>query len=274
VQLGLAVAVWRGVCFGIASAGVLAYECGCSFSALVSAFRRLGLRNNVFCALALCGSNILFALAVALTTACNVLVIIAMLPLACALGGLVLRVRLSRSTWAAVCVACVSTGLVFSTGVSAGPNATYGCMAALGAMFTFSLFVLLSSHLGDVSCVPAMPLSALLCIGISLASLDKPGFARPASGRDAVLLLVNGCCTGMANALLLVATQSIPAAEAALIGLLETAVSPILVYLVTLRPGPAEVPATRSIVACALIVATLFTHVLWEARQEAAAAKG
>ena len=71
------------------------------------------------------------------------------------------------------------------------------------------------------------------------------------------------------SVLMIVGSQTCPAAEVSLIALLETALSPVLVYLVTLHAaaGP-EVPDVKSIVAGVLIIATLAVHTVYDALWE------
>ena len=132
--------------------------------------------------------------------------------------------------------------------------------------------------MGAVSCVASMPLAGVFMVAISLAVLGpKAHYAAPASATDGVLLVVNAMTNAVSNAMLAMGTQSVPAAEVSLIGLLETAFSPVLVYLVTLHDPRPEIPDAKSIVAGVLIIATLAGHTLWDARlarRRAAAGEG
>lgn len=264
---GLAATVWRGFCYCIASAVVLCLESS-SLSAFREAVRALGWRRLLFCAVMLGGANTCFPCAVALTTATNVLVIVAMMPLACALMSRACGIRLPLHTWAAALVACVSVALCFASSVQAGGDQVLGCVLAVGAMSMFGAFITMGSLSGAVSCVAAMPLAGVLCIGIAFAGLGpRWHYATPASPGDGGFLMLNGMCNAVANAMLVVGTQSVPAAEISLIQLLETALGPVLTYLVTLHraEGP-EVPDTKSIAAGAIIVAVLLVHTLWDVR--------
>ena len=131
LSLGLAINVWRGSMYCLASAIALRHESS-SWAQLFAAVRLLGWKRLLFGALMLGGSGVCFCIAVALTTATNVLVIIAMMPLACALSGHALGTRLPRHTWVASVFGACSVALVFATGIKAGPEQTKGCLLALG----------------------------------------------------------------------------------------------------------------------------------------------
>ena len=157
--------------------------------------------------------------------------------------------------------AVASVGLVFASGMSAGPEQTKGCLLALASMACFAAFLTIGSHKGAVSCVPCMPLSGALITLISLAALGENWhYAQPADPSDVVLLLLNGHINGVSNILMIVGTQTCPATEVSMISLLETALSPVLVFLVTLRYAVPEIPDTRSIIAGGLIILTLAGH--------------
>ena len=264
---GLAATVWRGFCYCIASFVVLCLESS-SLAAFREAVRALGWRKLLFCAVTLGGANTCFPCAVALTTATNVLVIVAMMPLACALMSRACGIRLPLHTWLAAGVACVSVALCFASGIQAGGDQVFGCVLAVGAMALFGAFITCGSLSGSVSCVAAMPLAGMLCIGIAFAGLGPRWHdATPASPGDGGFLMLNGLCNAVANAMLVVGTQSVPAAEISLIQLLETALGPVLTYLVTLSraEGP-EVPDTKSIAAGVIIVFVLLLHTSWDVR--------
>ena len=269
VEFGLADAVWRGGMYALASLIVLRRESRTLAGAL-DALRRLGLKNTLISAFCLTGSGVAFPVAIALTSATNVLVIIAMMPLTVALMGRALGTRLPLHTWVAAFAGSASVGLVFATGVSAGASQLKGCLLALAAMTCFATFVTLGSHMGSVSLVVTMPLGGVLMICVAFAALGpRWHFATPASRADACLLLGNGFINGLSNVMMIVGSQTCPAAEVSLIGLLETALSPVLVYLVTLHAaaGP-EVPDVKSIVAGVLIIATLAAHTVYDALWE------
>ena len=278
VEFGLADAVWRGGMYSLASLIVLRRESP-TLAGARDALRQLGAKNTLIAAVTLTGSGVAFPVAIALTTATNVLVVIAMMPLAVALMSRALGTRLPVHTWVAAFAGSASVGLVFATGVSAGASQLKGCLLALTSMTCFATFVTLGSHMGAVSLVVSMPLGGVLMLCTAFAALGpRWRAATPASRGDACLLLGNGLINGLANVLMIVGSQTCPAAEVSLTGLLETALSPVLVYLVTLHAaaGP-EVPDVKSIIAGALIIATLAAHTvydaLWERRKAHAAAE-
>lgn len=139
----------------------------------------------------------------------------------------------------------------------------------------------------------------LLCV-VSLAALaglsgGSVSAATPASVGDFFLLTANGVAAGLSQArlhhnsgfaadstlstdppmsqvLLLAGSRTAPAAEVSLMSLLETGLSPVLVYLVTLSQAVPEVPDAYTIAAGGLIIATLAAHTLYDSRRAGTAA--
>jgi len=100
LSFGLAAAVWRGMCFALASLLALRREAR-SFAQVRDAYTALGWRSTAAGALLLAGSGLCFPVACALTTATNVLVIIAMTPFAVALLTRATGTRIAAHAWAA-----------------------------------------------------------------------------------------------------------------------------------------------------------------------------
>lgn len=260
LSFGLAAAVWRGMCFTLASLLALRREAR-TLAQVREAYTALGWRSTVAGALLLAGSGLCFPVACALTTATNVLVIIAMTPFAVALLSRATGTRIAAHAWAAAVFSVASVGLVFASGMSAGPAQLKGCLLALASMACFAAYITLGSHKGAVSCVPSMPLAGALITLVALAALGiNWHYAQPADASDVPLLLLNGHINGVSNILMIVGSQTCPATEVSMISLLETALSPVLVFLVTLRYATPEVPDKRSIIAGALIIVTLLGH--------------
>lgn len=189
-----------------------------------------------------------------------------MSPLATALLGRALGQRLPLHTWLACVVGAVSVALVFAGSVETSPAATRGCLLACVCTICFSAFLVAGSHFGDVTILPCFPVAGCLMVAVAFAILgSRSGYARPASKADAVLVLLNGLINGLANVLMVVGSQTCPAAEVSLIALLETGLAPVLVYLITLKDEHQEVPDTLTIVAGALIIVVLAAHTLYDA---------
>lgn len=232
-QFGLADTPWRGAAYAATSLAFVLRECGGSFAAVVASLRAIGWRLGVAGALLLAGSGTAFPVAVALTTAANVLIILAMSPLITALMGRAMGHKLPLHTWGACVVGAVSVGLVFAGSAKAGPDQTRGCLLALTATFCFSSVMVLGSHLGAVSLIPVFPVrcsgrsrrsvvpalflfhlalrhfltrfcgaqvAGVLMVAISLAALGRNAtLATPTNGADAGLLILNGLINGIAN---------------------------------------------------------------------------
>ena len=78
---------------------------------------------------------------------------------------------------------------------------------------------------------------------------DEPGEDPEAGGR-----------CGLGQAFFVTGARLLPAPIAALIGTLEPVLAPIWVWLVH-----TEVPSQRTLIGGAIVMAALFSHILWEA---------
>lgn len=273
VTFTLALILWRGVSY-VAAALLLAF-----WESWTRPSHQprppLDTRRTCLCMLLLATTGCAFPFAVSLTTAANVLVLISLAPLIAVLlssaCNRVLRTGLSqvvvtqRRTVIASVVSVISVVLVFSGSVSfsAGRGLAenlIGCALALCACVAQSSLLVLANTT-DTSLVPAMPLGGLLVVFVALAALNRslPSAAFPTSGADAALLVANGMSNALGTCLIVMGSRTVPAAEVALMSLLEVGVSPALVWVAT---NFAEVPGLRTIIAGCLVVATLAAHAI------------
>ena len=122
----------------------------------------------------------------------------------------------------------------------------------------------------EVSLAPGMPLSGVLVALISLAVLGpRSGGAAAADAADAALLVFNAAANAAAQVLVTVGSQTVPAPECVLICLIETALSPMLVYALV-----GERPSGQTIAAAVLILLTLSVHAAYDMYLQKRAAAG
>jgi drug/metabolite transporter (DMT)-like permease len=211
--------------------------------ATVQAFRTMGRAGFAVagCTAVASGS---FIVALNHTTVANVLFMQAVAPIAAAvIAWLALHEPVARRTVVAMLVALAGVALMVG-----GPGGAHGVGLGLSIVMTlaFALAVVITRHRRDISMAPAICLSQVLVLAVALP------FASPGSvdGRDLALLVALGVGQmGLGLAFLTVGARLIPAAEVALITLLEVVLGPIWVWL-----AYGERPATATLVGGAIVV--------------------
>lgn len=206
-------------------------------------FRRVG-RAEVAVAVLTAVASGTFIVALNHTTVANVLFMQAVSPIAAALIAWVgLREQVSRRTSVAMVVALAGVGLMVG-----GPGGAHGLGLALSVVMTlsFAFAVVITRHRRDISMAPAICLSQVLV----LAAVGP--FAHPGTvdARDLALMVVLGFGQmGLGLAFLTMGARLIPAAEVALITLLEVALGPLWVWLAI-----SERPSTATLLGGAVVV--------------------
>lgn len=233
-DFGFAVTLWRGV-IGVVACSALCVLADGGAAPFAEHLRAIGWHDGILGTVLLSVCSVCFTVAVARTSAANVLVFLALGPLLTALlSRFIYGLHLPRHTWVACVAGFLCVALVFAGSFSAGPSEIGGCMLAAAVPLLFGLFLTLAASKPDVNLAP-LSISGGLCsflIAASVLSLHGSIHgAKPASARDFFMLVFNGSSNSVANLVLSIGVQSCPAAEASLINLLETALSPFLVYI-------------------------------------------
>ena len=188
-----------------------------------------------------------FIVALNYTTVANVLFMQALAPIAAAvIAWLALGEPVSRRTAVAMVVALAGMGVMVG-----GPGGAHGVGLALSAVMTlaFALAVVITRHRRDISMAPAICLSQVLVLAV-VGPFADPGSVDT---HDLALLAALGIGQmGLGLSFLTVGARLIPAAEVALITLLEVVLGPIWVWLAYAeRPSTATL-AGGVIVLCAV----------------------
>ena len=195
--------------------------------------------------------NAMFIYSITHTSVANTLLMISLSPLfAGLLTRVVLRQRVPRRTWLAIGGGAVATLVIMLGSLVAGdlPGTLAGLVASIAIGGT--LVVLRSKPL--LNMVPA------IAIGAGLSGLVGLPAANPGSAslRDWILLLVLGLLVmPLAFGLIATGPRFIPAAEVALLLLLQTVLG---AYWVWIAVG--EVPATATLVGGAMLLVVLAMH--------------
>jgi drug/metabolite transporter (DMT)-like permease len=197
-----------------------------------------------------------FIVALNHTTVANVLFMQALAPIAAALvAWAALRESVSRRTGVAMVVAIGGVGLMVG-----GPGGAHGVGLVLSIVMTiaFALSVVITRHRRDISMGPAICLSQVLVL------LAVGPFAHPETvgARDLGLIVLLGVGQmGLGLAFLTVGARLIPAAEVALITLLEVVLGPLWVWLAL-----SERPSTTTLAGGAVVVAAVVVQTGGETR--------
>ncbi len=188
-----------------------------------------------------------FIVALNHTTVANVLFMQAVAPIAAALiAWSALRESVSRRTGVAMVVALAGVGLMVG-----GPGNSPGLGLALSVVMTlaFALSVVITRHRRDISMGPAICLSQLLVLVVA------GPFAHPGTlgAHDLLLVIALGVGQmGLGLAFLTIGARLIPAAEVALITLLEVVLGPLWVWLAL-----SESPSSATLVGGAVVIAAV-----------------
>ena len=152
----------------------------------------------------------------------------------------------SRRTGVAMVVALAGVGLMVG-----GPGGSQGLGLGLSVLMTlaFALSVVITRHRRDISMAPALCLSQLL-VFIAFAPFARASEVGP---KDLLLIVALGAGQiALGLAFLTIGARLIPAAEVALITLLEVVLGPLWVWLAL-----SERPSTATLVGGGVVVAAV-----------------
>ena len=231
----------------VASFALLAFVALSNRRGVVRAFTSMGRAELAVAALTAVASGT-FIVALNHTTVANVLFMQAVAPIAAALIAWgALRESVSRRT--AIAMAVALAGVAVMVG---GPGGSHGLGVGLSVVMTlaFALAVVITRHRRDISMAPAICLSQVLVLVVA-----SP-FAHPGSvdAHDLGLILALGVGQmGLGLAFLTIGARLIPAAEVALITLLEVVLGPLWVWL-ALSERPSAVTLAGGAVVMGAVV--------------------
>jgi drug/metabolite transporter (DMT)-like permease len=239
--------LWRGL-FGAAFLAA-AIQLGRG-PGMVASWRVIGW-PGVAIAACLATASTCFLLSLARTSVANTLILMSVGPYVTGLlAWLVLGERLRRRTWITMAVAV--TGAVMMVSGSFARGAASGDLLAIAMASAFATATVLMRRHPGVRMTPAAALGAALTSLFALP-LASPLAAAP---RDVALLALFGVGQfGVGFLLFTAGARLLPAAETALIGMLETVLGPFWVWLVI-----GESPDRASLAGGGLILAALVAH--------------
>jgi drug/metabolite transporter (DMT)-like permease len=208
---------------------------------VLAAFRGIG-RFGLVTALSMAVASGTFIIALNHTSVAHLLFILAISPLAAALiARLALGERIASNTWIAMLIALVGVLVMLGGG---GGGELLGDSLAIAATLSFAVSIVMTRHRRDISMAPATCISQVLLVA---APFVDPGSAHL---KDLVLLAALGAGQiGLGLALMTVGARLIPAAQTALIGLLEVVLGPLWVWI-----AYTEQPSTATLTGGAIVM--------------------
>ncbi|HTX13262.1 MAG TPA: DMT family transporter [Solirubrobacteraceae bacterium] len=236
-----------------AAAAVAAYVAVTERGRVLVACRSVGGAGVAFAAcLAVASASFIVALNHA--SVAQVLFIQAIAPvIAALLGWVVLRERLGVRTVLAMGVALAGVGVMVG---SPGGGSALGDGLSVLMSLSFAVAIVIARHRRDVSMAPATGLAQLMLV-IAAAPLALAGGVRLGVHDVLWLALFGTGQIGLGLILLTIGARLIPAAQVALISLLEVVLGPLWVWLaVGQRPGEATVIGGAIVVAAVVLQAS------------------
>jgi drug/metabolite transporter (DMT)-like permease len=207
-----------------AAIGLLAYIAIAERGEVVRAFRAIG-RGGVLVALLLAVSSATFITSLNHASVASVLFMQALAPVLAAVLGMLVGESVNGRTWVAMAVAL--GGVTLMVGGPGRPGAL-GLTLSLLMTASFAGTLVITRHLREVSMAPATCLSQLL-VCVCAAPFVHPG---QVGSLDLLLLVCLGVGQiGLGFLLLTIGARLIPAAEVALISLLEVILGPLWVWI-------------------------------------------
>jgi drug/metabolite transporter (DMT)-like permease len=232
--------------------GLLVFVAFAERGRVVHAFRAIG-RPGLAVTVLMAVSSGTFIAALNYTSVANVLFLQALAPVLAAVLGTFIGEPVACRTWIAMGVAVAGVGLM--VGGPSHPSAT-GVTLSLLMAASFAGTIVITRHQRQVSMAPATCLSQVLVFVVAAPFAD-PGSVGPA---DLALLIGLGVGQiGLGLIFLTIGARLIPAAEVALITLLEIVLGPLWVWLAL-----SEQPSATTLVGGAIVVAAVVIQAVGE----------
>lgn len=232
-----------------AALGLIAYVAIADRGHILRAFRAIG-RGGLAVAALMAVSSGSFIVALNHASVANVLFLLALAPVLAAVLGTFAGESVSRRTWLAIVVAV--GGVALMVGGPSHPGAL-GAGLSLLVSVSFAGTLVITRHLREVSMAPATCLSQVLVL------LAAAAFAHPGEVGTQDLSLLAGLGFGQIGLGLIFLTiggRLIPAAEVALITLLEVVLGPLWVWL-----SRGEQPGATTLIGGAIVLGAVVIQV-------------
>lgn len=198
-------------------------------------------------------SNLFFVDAMVHTSVANTLVFMASMPLWSAICGLIfIKEAVLPRTWVAIAVGLVGIGVIVSGSLHVGGDTLHGDLAALGSAISFGLNLVVLRKAGNRDMTAALMMSEFLTAAVAAPFIDPAAL----SAHDWGLLALQGFgYLPIALTLFMAGARYAPAAEVALLALIETTLGPLWVWLFL-----SETPSEKALIGGALIISAIVAN--------------
>ncbi len=246
--------LYRSLAFMVVVTMVLMFQYRRDTVVRIRAIGRPGLLGGVLLAVA----GIAFIQALTHTTVANTLFTLSAIPfITAALAWVLLKERMGRATLVTMLVAALGIFVMVAEGVGTGSG--YGNAMALLTALCFSGFAIIVRRHRRIDMKPTLLVSGtIIALAAFAARFDDLGVSL----NDLLLcFLWGGVLSGFANAIFVVASRHLVAAEVTLFMLLEFALGPVWVWLFV-----AEAPTRWTLVGGVLVIASVSLRTVLELR--------
>jgi len=195
-----------------------------------------------------------FIWAITLTTAANTLFMFSAAPLIAAFLGIIfLQEKVQLSTWLAMAIALVGIFVMVLEGLKGG--SFFGNLMALVSAVGFAIFSVSLRWRKETPKFTTVALGGLMCTLLTLVVLffQNESVAMPA--RNVVLSILHGSIVGLGLILFSMGAKFLPAAELALLSMMEVIGGVLWVYLPVF--GIHEVPSPLTVIGGAILLSAI-----------------
>jgi len=245
---------WRGVFAALFLAAFIAAR---DRGRAVQLFRSMG-RPGLIVGVCFASASVAFIIALSLTSVANTLIILSTSPLIAALlGRVVLGERVRARSWLAMLAALAGVAIMASGSVASG--------SLIGDMFALVIAISLAVATVTIRKYREVRMTPAACLAAALAALMAAPLASPlaVTGGDFGLLFVFGAVQlGTGLALFTTGARLAPAAEVALLSVLETILGPIWVWVVL-----GEHPGRLALLGGGIVLTALAVHTMLDLRR-------
>ncbi len=224
---------------------------------------------GVVMALCFCGASSSYVPAVLLTSVANAMILQSLAPFVAALlGFLLMGERVKPRTWVAMLVSAFGVYIMVSESVGGG--SLLGNTLGFAIAVFYGGAVVVTRYHREVQMLPAACLAALFSLLLSAAVLGSAGRSPLAVEAHELPYLAAFGALQLAGGMLLFTygARLIPAAESALLSIIESVSAPIWVYLAF-----GEDPGVRAVLGGVIVLGTVIVHTSLDLRRRIRAAQ-
>ncbi len=198
-------------------------------------------------------ANIMFIAAVTKTTAANLVFILALNPIFCAvLAWMFLHERIHFWTWVAVALSFVGVTIIVWDGLTTGTFVGDALALAVALCTATALTVIRKTGKNVVTSLAVGSIASAVVASFWAAPLAMSAAGWGWVGLNGLLVIP------LASALIALGPRYLPAPEVAMFFLLDTVLTPVWIWMIF-----GELPTTQSLIGGALVIATLSVHSFW-----------